>query len=73
MQEKYIFQTVPPCIRRELLKFKLTNRNSASGENCAIRRHANCLHSDWLDRWTFAQPSLVTILTVTSFNSVRPK
>ena len=25
-----------PCIRRELLKFKLTNQNSASGKNCAI-------------------------------------
>ena len=23
--------------------------------------HANCLHSDWLDRWTFVQPSLVTL------------
>ena len=62
-----------PCIRRELLKFKLTNQNSASGKNCAIRRHANCLHSDWLDRWTFAQPSLVTLSTVTSLNSARQK
>ena len=25
-----------PCIRRELLKFKLTNQNSASGKNYAI-------------------------------------
>ena len=56
------------CIRRELLKSKLTNQNSASGKNCAIRRHANCLHSDWLDRWTFAQPSLVTLLTGASLN-----
>ena len=30
-----------PCIPRELLKFKLTNQNSASGKNCAIRRHVN--------------------------------
>ena len=43
---------VHPCIRRELLKFKLTNQSSASGKNCAIRCHANCLHSDWLDMWT---------------------
>ena len=32
-----------PCIRRGLLKFKLTNQNSASGKNCAIRRHINRL------------------------------
>ena len=31
-----------PCIRQELLKFKLTNQNSASGKNRAIRRHVNC-------------------------------
>ena len=29
-------QSSHPCIRRELLKFKLTNQNSASGKNCAI-------------------------------------
>ena len=48
-----------PCIRRELLKFKLANQNSASGENCAIRGYVKSLHSDWLDRRTFAQRSLV--------------
>ena len=40
-----------PCIRQELLRFKLTNQNPASGKNCAIRRHVN---SDWLDRRAFA-------------------
>ena len=29
------------CIRQELLKFKLTDQNSASGKNCAIRHHVN--------------------------------
>ena len=38
-----LFQSeASPRIRRELLKFKLTNQNSASWKNCAIRRHFNC-------------------------------
>ena len=48
-----------PCIRWELLKFKLTNQISASGENCAIRRYVKSFHSDWLDRRTFTHRSLV--------------
>ena len=55
----FIFFLNSPCIRRELLKFKLTNQNSASGENCAIRRYIKNFHSDCLDRWTFAQCSLI--------------
>ena len=56
---EFKFQARQPYARREPLKFKLTNQNSANWENCAIRGYVKSLHSDWLDGWTFAQRSLV--------------